>query len=415
MLINYLKIAIKVLLRHKLFTFISLFGISLTLLILIMVTSLLDHTFGSQPPELKLDRTLSITMGLLTSKDGGQSNGPVMSPYFLKKYVKSLKTPEVVSMSSFHNRVITYKNRTKFRLDIKYTDSEFFEILDFNFLEGNPYSLNDVSSRRNVIVINQNTREQYFDGEEAIGNTMEVEGEKFRVIGVVENCSILRIMPYADVWLPLTFSKTPLDEVTLIGGFPGWFAMMLATDESDIPAIKKEFQNQLALVEYPDDKWVEIKTAASTYAEAFSRNLRLSEEGNAKPLLIILFILMILFMLLPTINLVNINLSRIMERSSEIGVRKAFGASSLTLVGQFVVENVIITLIGGAIALILAIGILEIINSSSLIPYVNFSLNYRIFFNSLVICLFFGLFSGVYPAFKMSRLQPVDALRGESS
>jgi putative ABC transport system permease protein len=168
-------------------------------------------------------------------------------------------------------------------------------------------------------------------------------------------------------------------------------------------------------VEYPDDKWVEIKTAASTYAEAFSRNLRLSEEGNAKPLLIILFILMILFMLLPTINLVNINLSRIMERSSEIGVRKAFGASSLTLVGQFVVENVIITLIGGAIALILAIGILEIINSSSLIPYVNFSLNYRIFFNSLVICLFFGLFSGVYPAFKMSRLQPVDALRGESS
>ena len=104
-----------------------------------------------------------------------------------------------------------------------------------------------------------------------------------------------------------------------------------------------------------------------------------------------------------------------MERSSEIGVRKAFGASSLTLVGQFVVENVIITLIGGAIALILAIGILEIINSSSLIPYVNFSLNYRIFFNSLVICLFFGLFSGVYPAFKMSRLQPVDALRGESS
>jgi len=338
-----------------------------------------------------------------------------MSPYFLKKYVKSLKTPEVVSMSSFHNRVITYKNRTKFRLDIKYTDSEFFEILDFNFLEGNPYSLNDVSSRRNVIVINQNTREQYFDGEEAIGNTMEVEGEKFRVIGVVENCSILRIMPYADVWLPLTFSKTPLDEVTLIGGFPGWFAMMLATDESDIPAIKKEFQNQLALVEYPDDKWVEIKTAASTYAEAFSRNLRLSEEGNAKPLLIILFILMILFMLLPTINLVNINLSRIMERSSEIGVRKAFGASSLTLVGQFVVENVIITLIGGAIALILAIGILEIINSSSLIPYVNFSLNYRIFFNSLVICLFFGLFSGVYPAFKMSRLQPVDALRGESS
>ena len=52
-------------------------------------------------------------------------------------------------------------------------------------------------------------------------------------------------------------------------------------------------------------------------------------------------------MLLPAINLVNLNVSRILERASEIGVRKAFGASSRTLVGQFVVENVVLTLVGG--------------------------------------------------------------------
>ena len=57
MLKNYLKIALKVLVRHKLFTFISLFGISFTLLILILITSLIDHTFGPEPPETKLDRT----------------------------------------------------------------------------------------------------------------------------------------------------------------------------------------------------------------------------------------------------------------------------------------------------------------------------------------------------------------------
>ena len=57
----------------------------------------------------------------------------------------------------------------------------------------------------------------------------------------------------------------------------------------------------------------------------------------------------LLFITLPTMNLVSINLSRIMERASEIGVRKAFGASSRTLVGQFVMENVVLTVIGGAI------------------------------------------------------------------
>ena len=64
---------------------------------------------------------------------------------------------------------------------------------------------------------------------------------------------------------------------------------------------------------------------------------------------------MLLFMLLPTLNLVNINLSRILERSSEIGVRKAFGASSRTLVGQFVVENLVLTLIGAAVGLVLSV------------------------------------------------------------
>ena len=121
---------------------------------------------------------------------------------------------------------------------------------------------------------------------------------------------------------------------------------------------------------------------------------------------------MILFMLLPTINLININVSRILERSSEIGIRKAFGASSRTLVGQFIVENLILTAIGGAIGFVGAILVLSTISSSGLIPYVWFEVNLRIFTYGMALILFFGVFSGVYPAWKMSRLNPVDALRG---
>jgi putative ABC transport system permease protein len=132
-------------------------------------------------------------------------------------------------------------------------------------------------------------------------------------------------------------------------------------------------------------------------------------------MLLILFTVMVLFMLLPTINLVNINVSRIMERGSEIGVRKAFGASSLTLVGQFIVENVILTLIGGAIGLIMTMIVLGIVNDIGFLKYTHLTINLNIFFVSLLICLFFGFFSGVYPAYKMSRLKPVAALRGGES
>ncbi len=118
-----------------------------------------------------------------------------------------------------------------------------------------------------------------------------------------------------------------------------------------------------------------------------------------------------LFMILPAISLININVSRIMERASEIGVRKAFGASSWILVGQFVVENVLLTLVGGLIGFVLAAVVLQLLSNSYLIPYAEFYVNYRIFAYGLLMAVLFGVFAGVYPAWKMSRLHPVEALR----
>ncbi len=119
-----------------------------------------------------------------------------------------------------------------------------------------------------------------------------------------------------------------------------------------------------------------------------------------------------LFMMLPAMNLVNININRIIERYSEIGIRKSFGASSITLVGQFIVENIILTLIGGFIGLILTLIVLSIFNVSNIIPYAHFVMNFRIFGYAILITLLFGLISGVYPAWRMSRLNPVQALQG---
>ena len=102
-----------------------------------------------------------------------------------------------------------------------------------------------------------------------------------------------------------------------------------------------------------------------------------------------------------------------MERSSEIGVRKAFGASSRTLVYQFIVENIILTLAGGLIGVILSVIILQIINSAHLIPNLVLSLNLTVLSIGLLTCLVFGLLSGVYPAWRMSRLNVVNALKAQ--
>ncbi|RYD69933.1 MAG: FtsX-like permease family protein, partial [Sphingobacteriales bacterium] len=127
----------------------------------------------------------------------------------------------------------------------------------------------------------------------------------------------------------------------------------------------------------------------------------------------ILGLLVLLFLLLPTINLVNINITRIMERSSEIGVRKAFGASSKTLVYQFMVENLILTFLGGIIGVVLSAIIIYLINGANLISNMHLSINFTVLFYSLIACLLFGLVSGVYPAWRMSKLNVVKALKAQ--
>jgi putative ABC transport system permease protein len=121
---------------------------------------------------------------------------------------------------------------------------------------------------------------------------------------------------------------------------------------------------------------------------------------------------MLLFMLLPALNLVNLNTGRIMERSAEIGVRKAFGATSVQLAAQFVVENILLCLAGGLIALAATAGVLRWIESAGLIPYLKVDMDLAVFGYGMLTATVFGLLSGVIPAWKMSRLDPVHALKG---
>ena len=120
------------------------------------------------------------------------------------------------------------------------------------------------------------------------------------------------------------------------------------------------------------------------------------------------------FMLLPALNLINLSLSRILERSSEIGVRKAFGASSWTLIGQFLVENIVLTLVGGALGFVLSLTAVRVITGSGLIPYADLQVSVRVFLAGLGLSLLFAMFSGAYPAWRMSRLHPVEALHGRT-
>ena len=414
MLKNYIKMALKVLLRRKVFTCISLVTISFTLMVLMVATALFDHVFGSFPPETRSDRTLvmKILTGEHTEEEGKRISPP--SYAFLKRYVSPLTQAEKVSIStSYWGSEVTYRNGVKIETGFKYTDGAFWEILEFDFLEGRPYTAKEVEEGQRVVVINEETRRVFFGGEQAVGKYIEFKGRPFRVVGVVPNVPAFRVASFADIWVPVSAQGT--DEYLRYDSvFGGSQALILARNAAAIPLIKEEFADVLTRVEYPSsDNVNRLIGGPETLLEETARMAFIfrSFGGGTDGMILLLSGLWLLFMLLPVVSLVNINSTRILERASEIGVRKAFGGSSLTLVGQFVVENVILTLLGGALGLVLTFLVLQILGASDIVPYAEFHLNHRIFLYGLVMTLAFGLISGAYPAWKMSRLHIVEALR----
>jgi putative ABC transport system permease protein len=412
MLASTLKLAAKVLLRRKFFTGISLFGISFTLLVLMLAAAQLDHILAHDPPESRGDRILAINSTILLGPAGDSAGGAGYK--VLDGFARDLPGAERMSIILRDGVVTSYRDGVRTRSEIRRTDAEFWKILDFRFLEGGPFHDVDVREARFVAVISERTRDRLLPGGPAVGKTLLLGDQRFQVVGVVPNVPRGRRNARSDVWVPLSTARETGWRDNFLGSCVG---LVLARSRADIPRIKEEMRSRLERrFQSPDPKrWTRLVAPIETVFEKMSRGLfdnRDQQHSRPERLMALIALAALLFMLLPTVNLVNLNVSRILERASEIGVRKAFGASSRTLVGQFLIENILLTLIGGAIGLVASLLVLHALTSSGAFPYGPLRLHLGLFLQALAIALVFGVVSGVYPAWRMSRLDPATALKG---
>lgn len=416
MLRNYLLTAYKVFMRRKLFTAINLACIVLTLVVLMVITALLDTAFWPTGVEGNSDRMLQV-YGMRSQRTNAQGQ-PVagvrtglLGYKMIAKYLMPLPGVERISAITMPGEVSVYQGDRVTRLDLRRVDANYWKILRFRVLAGRLPVDDDDRLGRMVAVVNATSARQLFPGTAAVGRRISVEGQAFEIIGVVAD--VVHINAYADIWAPLaTFpSSNYRDEYT--GAFA---ALLLARSPADLPRIRADVERVARTVQPVGDQ-VFGKTTfwADSKLDVFARNLlgRQSDaDSGADRLLLMIAGGMVVFMLLPALNLVNLNMGRILERSAEIGVRKAFGATSLQLAGQLVVENVLLCLAGGLLGLACAQGVLWWLEASQLIPYLEVRLNLNVFGAGMLLAFVFGLLSGAIPAWKISRLDPVHALKG---
>src|SRR6185369_7832386 len=260
MLKNYIKTAWKVLLRRKFFTFISLFAISFTLVVLMTASAILDHIFAPMAPETKQDRSLGIYQMEMKGKNSTWNSGAGYG--LLDKYSRNLPGVELFSIFGEARKASSYKDGYEIKSDVKLTDGNFWKILDFTFLEGGPFTAEDDDRANNVAVINRSTREKFFGNQPALGKFIEIDQRQFRIVGVVENVPILRETPYSDVWMPIGTSPVVNFRSELMGSF---HALILANSAKDFPAIKAEFKNRMKTVQFTDPEYDTMTGVPETF------------------------------------------------------------------------------------------------------------------------------------------------------
>lgn len=409
---TYLKQAIEMLKQNKFISIITIIGTALAIMMImvIIVTDSIKTT--NIPPEINRDRTLYILREWTKRKDGkGNSQNGTISYKVYKTYISEMKVPELHSAIAmeWEKSVITSPENEMERvpMDLKPIDASYWKIMSFSFISGKPFSQEDFDSGLKKAVITENTSKTLFGTQDALGKTININFIPYTVVGIIKDVSPIFHYAYSNVYIPYT-SREAYES--------NWFRIMvLAKSKQDFSLIDDEIRAMERKFNSVDTEWdLELKGPYDHSAQEISRNSG-NDPDMKSQLRKTIFILCVL-LLVPAINLSSFSLSRIKRRTEEIGVRKAFGAKKYIILIQVLYENLVTSLIGGIIGLILSYIVviwlkqwLLGIESDSMIPLETF-ISLPIFIAVFIICILLNLLSAGIPAYKASKVKIIDSL-----
>jgi putative ABC transport system permease protein len=385
--------------RNKVRTFLTSLGIMIGVFSVIMLIALglgLKNYIQQQFESLGANLVI-IFPGNVFKQEGGFAGGfgPGFSggADFQEKDIKDLKKiPEIdyVVPMFFKSSLIEANNDSRYGY-LMGTSEEFFQVLNLKILSGRFFTAADVNRRAKVAVLGNTLAKQFFARpEQAINQTVTIAKQRFKIIGVAEkkgdneqDTSV--IVPFKTTYGNLNPDKT-------------FFTIYLGINKDKNVEGAKDKAKQTLLKNWDEDDFsvTEQTEILSTFNQIFAMiNAVLVAIGSIS-------------LLVGGIGIMNIMYASVTERTKEVGIRRALGATQKDILGQFLTEAVVLSLIGGLLGLILAA--LAVILIRNFFPA---SLSLISIIISLAVASAIGIGFGVFPARRAARLSPVEAIRYE--
>ena len=416
---QYLKQALNMLRENRLISLISILGTALSIAMIMVVILVFQVQLTSFVPEVNRDRMLYVENGTEVKAQNSWSRGN-MSVEAVRECFYSLKTPEAACAWTTRFSPLSLPGKQMFRTyTIYYTDPGFWKVFDFRFISGKPFTEADFISGLPRVVITNTLARKLFGSEDPIGKEVLMGYVPYAVTGVVEAPTRAANSAYADVWVPYT-SNTNYVNGRSCGGVCGSFqGVILAYSASDFEAIRAEIKQAVSRYNAAGREFVlGMNFVFSRLDVALGSN---DMDGGIrrgwKEYLTQTAPLLLFLLLVPTLNLTGVVQSSVQKRRSEVGLRKAFGATKGRLLTQVLCENLIITLIGGLIGIVLSVILLQLGKSFLLTKdtVVTFEMLFKpvLFAAALFFTLLLNLLSAGLPAIRISREQIVEALNNK--
>lgn len=417
-MLENIRLSFKGIWSHKMRSFLTMLGIIIGIAAIIAIVSTIKGT-NEQIKENLIgagDNTVKIALyqGDWTyemSGEGIPAGVPVIDEDVLKQ-VKQIDHVENASLylSSQDYDGVYYLNTSLAGGYVIGTDQNYFDTCNYVIQRGRGFTERDFSEFRKVALLDQDSADALFQGEDPLGKTIEVKKEPYIVIGIVAKSKkfepVINSMEDYYTYSQISSGKVYVPDTTwpIIYRFDEPQNLVIKVDSTDYMAVAgKAGANILNARLSTNDET--LKYQAEDLLKQAKEIQDLSKSTNN-----MLIWIAGISLIVGGIGVMNIMLVSVTERTQEIGLKKAIGARKSNILGQFLTEAAVLTSLGGVLGVATGIVLAEAISRLSEMPV---SISIPAAMVSVLFSMLIGIVFGMLPSYKAANLDPIDALRRE--